>query len=314
VLDDVPGNGLDQNRVYNLDGSVYYWVFDAAVNQPPDAPGILIKDDYAAGFECACGVAAVENILNAAPMPDSGDVCVMLDRRVSNRTDQADLDAYAVSHPESHQQPGVILLAGFGMNGDEGGSGSYLLDGGPEGGSLFNAVNGAVFTSIESFNAVTMFTNVGPNQGKIVDFITIGGSGAIGHAFEPIVDAIVDNEFLMYNLLADLDGDFIADLTFVEAAFTAIPYLSWTEVVIGDPLMQIYYNDQTDGTAWVQSDGDVNFDGKINVRDLRVLKRAMGGNLNSSNPAIFGLYNDLCDLNGDGKIDVRDIRVLKRNM
>ena len=213
VLDDVPGSGLDQNRVYNLDNSVNYWVFDEAVNQPPDAPGSLVKDDYVAGFTSACGVSATESILNIAPMPDSGDVCVMLDRRASYRSNQADLDAYAASHPESHQQPGVVLLAGFGMNGDEGGSGSYLLNGGPGAGALFNTVNGAVFTSIESFNAVTMFTNVGPNQGKIVDFITMGGSGAIGHAFEPVSDAIVDNEFLLYNLLADSDGDFVADMT-----------------------------------------------------------------------------------------------------
>jgi Dockerin type I domain len=314
VLDDSPNSGLDQNRVYNLDGSVNYWVFDLATNQPPDAPSSLVKDDYVAGFVQSCGVSVTDNSLNTAAMPDSGDLCVMLDRRVSSRTNQADLDAYAVSHPESHQQPGVILLAGFGMNGDEGGSGTYLINGGPEGGSLFDVVNGAVFSSIESFNAVTMFTNVGPNQGKIVDFITIGGSGAIGHAFEPIVDAIVDNEFLMYNLLADSDGDFMADLTFVEAAFTAIPYLSWTEVVIGDPLMQICYNGQIDGSAWTKLLGDANFDGKVDVRDLRILKRAFGGNLNSPDPVLFDLYNDLCDLNDDGKIDVRDVRVLKRNM
>ena len=30
-----------------------------------------------------------------------------------------------------------------------------------------------------------------------------------------------------------------ADLSFVEPAYTAIPYLSWAEVVLGDPLMRL---------------------------------------------------------------------------
>jgi hypothetical protein len=184
--------------------------------------------------------------------------------------------------------------------------------GGPGGGPLFNVVNGAVFTSIESFNAVTMFSDVNTlpvAQGKLVNFISIGGTAAIGHSFEPQPDAAIDNEFLFYNLLADANGDGRADLTLVEAAFTAIPYLSWSEVLIGDPLMRIAYG--PGGLAWTSpKQGDANLDGIFNFKDVRLLNMALGGQLNSSDPAIFGPYNDLCDFNQDGIINFKDVHIL----
>ncbi|MBN1457167.1 MAG: hypothetical protein JW912_04885 [Sedimentisphaerales bacterium] len=314
VLDDSPNSSLDQNRVYNVDCSCNYWVYDASVNQPPDAPYILTRDDFTAGYLALTSGAMDPCSLNFEVVPSLYGFCALLDRRNAYRTSQFDLELLISAYPDRWDPQGALLLATFGVNGDGGGGADYLITGGPDGDVLFNVVNGGVFTSIESFNAVTMFTNVGPNQAKIVDFIAIGGSAAIGHAFEPVSDAIIDNEFLFYNLLNDSSGDGKADLTFIEAAFTAIPYLSWAEVVIGDPLMQICYNDQTEGSAWTQLVGDTNFDGKVDVRDLRILKGALDGNLNSPDPVLFGLYNDLCDFNDDGKIDVRDIRILKVNM
>ena len=43
--------------------------------------------------------------------------------------------------------------------------------------------------------------------------------------------AAIDHLYLLYNLLLDDEGAGKADLTLVEAAFTAIPYLSWSEVL-----------------------------------------------------------------------------------
>ncbi len=134
---------------------------------------------------------------------------------------------------------GIIGLAAYGRNGNDGRPATYLMTSGPDGGPLFPCVPGAVFTSIESFNAVTMFVDQSTSQAKIAEFIQMGGTAAIGHALEPGPDAIPQVEYLYGNLLRDDDGDGIADLCFVEAAFTALPYLSWTEVVIGDPLMRI---------------------------------------------------------------------------
>jgi hypothetical protein len=207
----------------------------------------------------------------------------------------------------------VIFLATFGKNGDEGSSSAYLMTGGPQGGHLFNTVNGAVFTSLESFNAVTMFSDVQTSpaaQGKIVDFISMGGTAAIGHSFEPQSDAAIDNEFLLYNLLADADADGKADLTFVEAAFTAIPYITWCEVVIGDPLMRIAYGPGS--RPWTRLNGDANNDGRVNLGDMVFVRMYQGGKLNTTDPAQFNLYNDLCDVNKDGIVNLGDL-VLTRS-
>lgn len=298
IFDDAPASNLNRNRIYNLNSSANYWVFDPCVSQPPNAPSILIKDDYLEGFRVATGLPAENNRLNCSPMVLAWDVNIILDTRYNITTSQAVLAADKL----------VLLLTGFGVNGDEGNKKTYLLTGGPSSSRLFNLCNGAVFTSLESFNAVTMFSNATTTQAKIIDFITIGGCGAIGHAFEPIADASIDNLFLFYNLLADHNGNGTADLTFVEAAYTAIPYLSWSEVVIGDPLMRVAYG--TGGQAWAPVLGDINIDGAVNIKDAKKLLEAYGGDFYNADPYYFNLYNDSADLNQDGKINIKDSRIL----
>ncbi len=305
VLDDCPDIMLDQNRVYNLDGSANYLVFDPSINQPPDAKTVLIQDDFANCYVSMVS-SAVDNIFNIGSFSSGGDICVVLDRRSGVRTSQTDLDELVAGIADRSATQNVIALAGFGVNGDEGDGKGYLLS---EGAGLFNVANGGVFCSIESFNAVTMFSGVTTSQAKIIEFIAIGGSGAIGHAFEPMAGAVVDSSYLFYNLLADEDSDGKADLTFVEAAFTSIPFLSWSEVVIGDPLMRIAYGNG--GAAWTKVSGDANIDGKINIKDVRDLKRSYGGDLYSSDPEKYAKYNDLCDFNDDGRINIKDVRDLR---
>jgi hypothetical protein len=191
------------------------------------------------------------------------------------------------------------------------------LTNGLNGGPLFSLANGAVFTSIESFNGLTMFSNLQTApvaHGKIVDFITIGGTGAIGHAFEPVSDAIIDNLYFFYNLFADHTGpngqpDGYADLTFVEAVFTGIPYLSWSEVVIGDPLMRVAYG--PGGEAWSPFHGDVNRDDKVDIVDVSTVRWCNGGALYSDDPGLRNKYIDLCDFNCDGKIDTTDVSIVR---
>jgi hypothetical protein len=315
VFDDAPGQSknFDNNRTFNLTYGVDYWEYSDVVNQPPDADQCRVKEDYGYGYIMLTDSDPHEGILNIGGFPvAAGSFGVMFDRRNATRTSQADLNNYAAANPARVNPQGIILLATYGKNGDEGNPFNYLLVGGPGGGPLFNVVNGAVFTSIESFNAVTMFSDVNTapvSQGKLVDFITIGGTAAVGHSFEPQPDAAIDNEFLFYNLLADANGDGRADLTLVEAAFTAIPYLSWSELLIGDPLMRFAFG--PGGLAWTSPrQGDANLDGIINFKDVRLLNLALGGQLNSSDPLVFGQYNDLCDFNQDGIINFKDVRSL----
>jgi len=246
------------------------------------------------------GVNSTAGILNSGTMSAGHSLTVIEDRRPAHRTTQADLATGRA----------VVALAGFGRNGDEGSAATYLLTGGPGGGALFTTVFGAVFSSIESFNAVTLFSDVttgGTAQGKIVDFLAIGGTGAIGHAFEPYSDAIVDNEFFFYNLLADANGDGYADMSYGEAAFTALPYLSWSEVVLGDPLMRIAY-----GPGGIAKPyrllGDTNFDRVVTLADLSYIASRIGARFGTSS-----LYCDAADINRDLNITYYDFWLASSN-
>lgn len=317
VIDDSPSKDYDNNRIYNLDGSVNYAVFDPDENQPPDAISINLKNDYDKSYTALTNTASQVSILNANTVECAYSCLAIHDKRYNQRTNQTDLNAYASTDPNRDVYQGIIALATYGYNGDEGSSEHYLLESGPERGPLFNCVNGAVFTSIESLNAVTMFSDISTlpaphHQGKIIDFIEMGGAGAIGHAFEPISEAVIDNLYLHYNLLSDADSDGYADLTFIEAAYTAIPFLSWTEVVIGDPLMKIAYG--TGGKVWKSLTGDANNDGQVVYYDLFYIKIHLGGELNSTNPANFEKYDDLCDINKDGIITYYDLYLAKVNL
>lgn len=227
----IPGVPSNSNRIYNLPFGEPYIVYSPDTDQPPDTYYKYTRDDYDSGFEKMTGTSVVYNNFNIGQMLEAYDLTVICDKRSYHRTNQDDLD------PEKL----VVALACYGVNGDEPGGGDYIETAGPQGGPVFDLAYGAVFTSLESFNVPTTFTDVltSYNQGQIVDFLAIGGSGAIGHTFEPYADASIDSEFFFYNLVADSDCDGFADVTFVEAAFTSIPYLSWAEVVIGDPLMRI---------------------------------------------------------------------------
>jgi hypothetical protein len=306
VLDDCPNKTLDQNRIYNLNGSMNYYIYNTATKQPPDAVTILIMDDYTTAFNALTNsTVTYPTGINTGQMTNGYNLKVLMDRRSTVRTSQANLG--------ETERP--IFYCCYGKNGDEGSTSEYLTAG-LNGGPLFNPANGAVFASIESFNAVTFFSDEATSpvvQGKIINFISIGGTGAIGHAFEPISNSVIDNAFLTYNLFADEDGDGIADLTFVEAAFTAIPFLSWAEVVIGDPLMRIAYG-PGEFAAWSPAAGDCNADGVVNVRDVRVYSNCTGGDLNSADSVYYQLYNDLADFNCDGVINVRDLRILQNSL
>ncbi len=199
---------------------------------------------------------------------------------------------------------GLIGMASLGTNGGDSRPATYLMTSGPGGGPLAPCVPGAVFTSIESFNAVTMFTDTATSQGKSAEFIQMGGTAAIGHAFEPSKDAIEHVEYLFRNLLRDDDADGVADMSLVEAAFTAIPYLSWAEVLIGDPLMRIRTG--PGGVAKLSNTcpADVNGDGFVGYADrLRVLY--------SYNTAIGDpRYDPAADVNQDGVVGANDYQMV----
>jgi hypothetical protein len=305
VLDDVAnGNANDSDRVYNIDGSVNYMIYNPDGYNPADASSSLILDDFRDAYESMTNAEVISNVLNTAGFGYGHGLKVLLDCRPGERTTQSDMA------PDDK----TVFFSCFGVHGDEQCDNSYLY--GQSGECILNLANGAVFTSLESYNAVTMFIDCDTSpqqQGRLVDFIEIGGSGAIGHAFEPMLSASIDTFYVTQNLYTDADLDGAADLTFVEAAFTGIPFLSWAEVVIGDPLMKIRYTDNPQQGAWCRLDGDVNLDGRVNYLDIYVVNSHYGGSiLPGASQESYEKYNDLGDIDKDGRVNYRDLLLTKQ--
>jgi len=203
---------------------------------------------------------------------------------------------------------GIVALATFGVNADDPRASDYLLAGGPDASRLVSPVYGSVFHSHESFSAVTFFTDVDTSQAKLADWLTIGGSGAIGYAFEPLASSAVDVDLLLYNYLRDRDGDGLGDTTFVEAAYTAMPFLSWAGVVVGDPLMRLVRNPGSGpGIGPPVVPGDADWDGDVDLSDYIAWSRACGTTLGDER------YDDRADFNQDGLVDMSDYELWMRN-
>jgi len=95
----------------------------------------------------------------------------------------------------------------------------------------FSYPNGALFNSYESYNGTTFTWESHSSHGMVGDFIRMGGCGGIGHVYEPYSDGVGDERAIArwyergYNL--------------AEAQYLGLRYVSWTEVVAGEPLCRI---------------------------------------------------------------------------
>lgn len=103
----------------------------------------------------------------------------------------------------------------------------------------FTYLPGACFMSYESFNATTMRCSNPddpaeghPSQGQIADFIHMGGTCAIGNVYEPWTDGVGDERWVFHRYMEGGDR-------WIEAAYKGLCYVSWQEVVIGDPLCRV---------------------------------------------------------------------------
>ncbi|HYE01990.1 MAG TPA: hypothetical protein VD963_02015 [Phycisphaerales bacterium] len=157
----------------------------------------------------------------------------------------------------------------------------------PSAGSLFaesfNYAPGAIFNTIESYNC-RAFGGLGTiiGQEQAADFLAAGGTFALGNVWEPFSISIPDNSALISNFL-------LGRLTWAEAAYTALPALSWQQVVLGDPLARVVLSrhdltlDQAVGAAdlyrWHEQPaaGDLNRSGLADDADRRLLEAAVRG-------------------------------------
>ncbi len=148
----------------------------------------------------------------------------------------------------------LLVLATYGENHDLNGCGENP----PGNGTYLSAYDyhpAALFLSYESFNGASIVTGEPrQNQAQALDFIALGGSFSVAHVREPFTFAVADAEWLVRNLY--IDG-----LTFAEAAYSAIPGLSWQNTPLGDPLARVILAPALERL-------DIDMDGQFTVGDL----------------------------------------------
>lgn len=177
----------------------------------------------------------------------------------------------------------VALLASYGLNH----IGQPLTTAGDQGGTVyplsFNYPAVAVFNSLESFNCRD-FGGLGTlsfaRQGQASDFISAGGTYAVGNVWEPLADTVPDNRFIVQNFL-------LGGMSWAEAAWSAIPALSWQQIAVGDPLARVIRSsedvngdrevDSDDLYAWEQTPTDIDRNGTIDANDRALLIRSIRG-------------------------------------
>lgn len=176
----------------------------------------------------------------------------------------------------------LILLAHYGSNhagtAPNDGAGTSAND---TYAASFNYAPGAIFNTLESFNARAF----GPldtrfNQEQVADFIAAGGTFGIGHCWEPLALGASRAHPLVANFI-------LGRLSWAEAAYTALPSLSWQFIVVGDPLARARLSsddingdgrfDIEDLYAWNQNPTDLNRDGVADGDDLALLERSIRG-------------------------------------
>jgi len=72
---------------------------------------------------------------------------------------------------------------------------------------------------------------VGSPQSMSADYLLEGASGATGHVNEPFLQMCPRPEVLL--------PAYLGGRNFAESAYLAIPFLSWMNIVVGDPLMSL---------------------------------------------------------------------------
>jgi hypothetical protein len=176
----------------------------------------------------------------------------------------------------------LLVLATYGENHDLNGcgenptgNGTYL--------TRYDFHPAALFLSYESFNGNSIVTGEPrQNQAQALDFIALGGSFSVAQVREPFTFAIADAEWLVRNLY--LDG-----LTFAEAAYSAIPGLSWQNTPLGDPLARVVL-------APSLARLDIDMDGRFTVGDLHAQNES------------------LTDADCDGDVDIDDLQVIRSEL
>jgi len=146
------------------------------------------------------------------------------DRGIQHLFENAEIFLTAETINDSSISDYVLAYTGHGIHHSPSppGGGLYVFELG------FGLLNGAIFNTYESSNCTTFNEANRSGMGMVGDWIRIGGTGGIGHVYEPWSDAVGDERFLYPRQ--------VSKHNLAEACYMALKYVSWTETIVGDPL------------------------------------------------------------------------------
>lgn len=186
-----------------------------------------------------------------------------------------------ITGPELPGTEPLLVVGSYGENHDLGGvgedppgQGTYI--------TTYTPHPAGVFISYESFGGNCLIDGTQrQNQACATDWFAQGGSFAIPTVAEPFTLAIADLEAFVPNMYQH-------GMTFAEAAYSAMPALSWQNVPLGDPLARVSVGSTTPA--------DLTGDMMVDSTDLAVILAAWG--------------TGGADLDGDGTTDSFDLAIL----
>lgn len=182
------------------------------------------------------------------------------------------VDYSSVGSPQVVTDP-LLLIASLGANHSGVGNGSLL---GTTYATSFNYLPGAAFNTLESYNGRNLNGLTGGlGQQQVADAVGAGVTFAIGNVWEPFALSVADNVMLVRNF-------YNGDMTWAEAAYSALPLISWQQIVVGDPLARVK-----------RDRDDINADGKFTIDDA------------------YAWYASPVDVNRSGAADNADVRLIE---
>jgi uncharacterized protein (TIGR03790 family) len=239
---------------------------------------------------------------------------VVHDRSEAFRGDLANLAGYVSWGSNDQQNPGAPFY------GDIGGvryPGSFA----PR----------ALVVDLVSHNARSFTDPTRYGQSLLADLLRLGAAGGAGHVFEPALVAVARPDILLAAYARGVPAG--------EAYFRSVPFLGWTNVYVGDPLMTTSHpvtrrtkdrdgdgvRDKRDNCRLLPNpdqrdtngdgcgnlcDADFDGDGRVSASnaeglgDIERLKRSIA----------HGFYLPNHDLDGDGKVDADDLTLAELNL
>lgn len=203
-------------------------------------------DGYQTGIDPASGVPAdIKRLIDAAQHPFARGTFVLDTKNASGDGDDwmiaaADrLEALHIPHQLETDRAvfvknvsGILGYCSWGSNDPSDPGPPFYGEVPPGSGEIYPGtfLPGAIATTFVSTNARTFLAgHQAYGQSLVADLIHQGVCAANGHVFEPFIDGVARPDVLFPR--------YIEGFQVGEAFYQSIPYLSWQNIVVADPLM-----------------------------------------------------------------------------